>query len=246
MDDRTNDRSELDEYVARQLEQHYGKEAVRSAAMSSPPPPPKRKKQVFSAAAVLCAVAFITGALMLAGVLFTGGIPTKESPSDSSSNAMSSYTAPSSAVSSQTAETSLPESSADSEVNSTASSEISTSSEKLVENSSAPESASQAEEQYNIGLSSRADIEERSENAPQDEANSRSEKSLPETVSGDSYTEESYIIESDPNNNSETNPYDNVTTGRQTRAGVGVFLMLASLGCAAVLYNLYNDKENDI
>ena len=59
-------------------------------------------------------------------------------------------------------------------------------------------------------------------------------------------SEEGYVIESDPGNNSETNPYDNVTTGRRARAGIGIFLMIASLGCAAALFNLYSDTEDNI
>ena len=51
-------------------------------------------------------------------------------------------------------------------------------------------------------------------------------------------------ITTDFDNNSSTNPYDNVTTGRRIRAGIGSFLMLLSLVTAFVLNRIKHNMES--
>ena len=81
MSDKSN--NNLDEYVARQTESYYGSNKVQSISHSVPPPPPKKRPNKWhTLAAALCAVAFLTGAIMITGVLLTSRIPHSEIDSD--------------------------------------------------------------------------------------------------------------------------------------------------------------------
>ena len=64
--------------------------------------------------------------------------------------------------------------------------------------------------------------------------------SLPEIPDEGTVTE----IESDINNNESTNPYDNVTTGKRVKAGIGIFLMLMSLTISFVLKKTEIENED--
>ena len=79
--------SELDDYVSKQLENYYGKDIVNDVSRSAPPSPPSKKPgRGFTAAAVLCAVVFLTGAVMFTGVIFTNGIPASHSQKNDTSS----------------------------------------------------------------------------------------------------------------------------------------------------------------
>ena len=216
---RNADTQGLDDYVRGQLEQHYGSEIVNNVSRTAPPTlPPRRRKSSFSFAIVMCAVVFLTGAAMFAGVLFSGAVPTGGSTSSPSVSGIIDDTSSQPASSAADDTSSQPASSAaddtSSENVSSNAGEFSTSNGNNVE--------SQASDSY-----------------------SRIESyTLPE-IPSEPYID-SNIVQDDPNNNSNTNPNDNVTTGRRARAGVGIFLMIASLCSAVALYNLYSEKENNI
>lgn len=230
MSGRKDDQSKLDEYVLGQLRQHYGSDVVEKMSRTAPPsPPPKKFKKGFSFAIVTCAVVFLTGAAMFAGVLFSGGIPTSEH--GESSSAVSSEAASSTSKStSSTPVSSAVESSSSMPVSSAVESSSST------PVSSAEEYSSENTSTENASLFSTSSSEDVENSAVADYSRIDS-YSLPDTSS------DGYTIESDANNNSETNPYDIVKTGRRARAGVGIFLMISSLCSAAALYNLYREED---
>ena len=250
-----DEHNELDDYIMSQLERHYGKDTVKEAAKIAPPPPPKRRKPLLSIAAIVCAVLFITGALIFGGVMLKGGMGNITLPFalGSSQNESSEASAP------DTSSVISDNSSADSSSESVSSEEYTpgtppviydpendTGSETSSEESSFFEEKSSSED----GSSEEMFPEDPSETIsgneseyiyPEDEYESRrvDSHSLPSFEDDTEYIEES-------ENNSETNPYDNVTTGRRAWAGIGIFLMIASLVSAVALYNLYTDKENTI
>lgn len=240
---RNADTQGLDDYVRGQLEQHYGSEIVNNVSRTAPPTlPPRRRKSSFSFAIVMCAVVFLTGAAMFAGVLFSGAVPTGGSTSSPSVSGIIDDTS------------SQPSSSA---VDNTSSQPASS----TVDNTSSQPASSAVDDTSSQSASSAAD-DTSSENVSNNAGEfSTSNGNNVESQASDSYSRiESYtlpeipsepyidsnIVQDDPNNNSYTNPNDNVTTGRRTRAGVGIFLMIASLCSAVALYNLYSEKENNI
>ena len=245
MSGRPNNHSELDDYVRQQLEEHYGSDVVRSVSRTAPPSPPnKRFKKGFSFAVVACAAVFLTGAAMLAGVVIGGGLPTFGGGSTSSlPSEITSSQASSSAVESvSSAVASSAVESVSSAVASSAVENVSSAvASSAVENvssaaSSAVESVSSAasspyENESELSTSSENDVESSNDNYSRIES-----YSLPDIPS-----EGSVVIESE---DSAATPNESVTTGRRARAGIGIFLMIASLCSAAALYNLYNDKEN--
>ena len=297
------DTDDLDEYVSKQLENYYGQDLVRSVSVSSPPLPPRKLRRGFAFSVVMCTTVFLTGAAMLAGVLFTGGVGNADI-NDSAAELLpqSSSAAPSTPESAKTKSdrSSMRESSSHllnvekhdlrSEKTAeettkqenlpkiTSSEKSSTDSEKTVskesskqENSSDITSSEKSSPDSEKTVSKESSKQENSSDITSCEKSSTdSEKTVSEETSKqeslseisrgeipeDTHRERSYslpelseqpgyIIVSDPNNNSETNPYDTVTTGRKARAGVGVFLMLASLASAFALYNSYYDEENN-
>ena len=276
---RNADTQGLDDYVRGQLEQHYGSEIVNNVSRTAPPTlPPRRRKSSFSFAIVMCAVVFLTGAAMFAGVLFSGAVPTggsTSSPSvsgiiDDTSSQPSSIAADntssqpaSSAVddtSSQPASSaaddtsSQPASSATDDTSSqpasgTADDTSSQPASSTADDTSSQPSSSAAEDTSSENVSSSAGEFSTSngnnvENQASDSYSRIESYTLPE-IPSEPYIDGN-IVQDDPNNNSYTNPNDNVTTGRRARAGVGIFLMIASLCSAVALYNLYSEKENNI
>lgn len=220
-----DEHSNVDDYVSKQLESYYGKDVVSNVSRTAPPPPPpRRKSRLLSFGAVVCAVVFLTGALMVAGVFFAGGLPVSltDSGSDSASSAVPSVSESISAGSdsASSAVSSVSESiSAGSE---SASSAVSSVSESIPAAASSKFSTSGGES------------EENSE-SPQHSSRRRDDShALPDIDESDTY-----IIETAE----EPSPNGSVTTGRRVRAGLGIFLMLASLASAAVLYNIYTEQE---
>ena len=264
---RNADTQGLDDYVRGQLEQHYGSEIVNNVSRTAPPSlPPRRRKSSFSFAIVMCAVVFLTGAAMFAGVLFSGAVPTggsTSSPSvsgiiDDTSSQPSSIAAdntssqPASSAADDTS--SQPASSATDDTSSqpasgTADDTSSQPASSTADDTSSQPSSSAAEDTSSENVSSSAGEFSTSngnnvENQASDSYSRIESYTLPE-IPSEPYIDGN-IVQDDPNNNSYTNPNDNVTTGRRARAGVGIFLMIASLCSAVALYNLYSEKENNI
>ena len=220
-----DEHSNVDDYVSKQLESYYGKDVVSNVSRTAPPPPPpRRKSRLLSFGAVICAVVFLTGALMVAGVFFAGGLPVSRTDSGSESA--------SSAVPSVSESISAGSDSASSAVSSVSES-ISAGSE------SASSAVSSVSESIPAAASSKfstsgGESEENSE-SPQHSSRRRDDShALPDIDESDTY-----IIETAE----EPSPNGSVTTGRRVRAGLGIFLMLASLASAAVLYNIYTEQE---
>ena len=240
---RNADTQGLDDYVRGQLEQHYGSEIVNNVSRTAPPTlPPRRRKSSFSFAIVMCAVVFLTGAAMFAGVLFSGAVPTGGSTSSPSVSGIIDDTSsqPSSIAADNTS--SQPASSA---VDDTSSQPASS----AADDTSSQPASSAAEDTSSENVSSSAGEFSTSngnnvENQASDSYSRIESYTLPE-IPSEPYIDGN-IVQDDPNNNSYTNPNDNVTTGRRARAGVGIFLMIASLCSAVALYNLYSEKENNI
>ncbi len=276
---RNADTQGLDDYVRGQLEQHYGSEIVNNVSRTAPPTlPPRRRKSSFSFAIVMCAVVFLTGAAMFAGVLFSGAVPTGGSTSSPSVSGIIDDTSSQPASSAADDTSSQPASSAADDTSSQPASSVSddTSSQpasSAADNTSSQPASSAANDTSSQPASSAADdtssqpASSVSDDTSSENVSSSAGKFLTsngnnvESQASDSYSRiESYtlpeipsepyidsnIVQDDPNNNSYTNPNDNVTTGRRARAGVGIFLMIASLCSAVALYNLYSEKENNI
>ena len=202
-----DEHSNVDDYVSKQLESYYGKDVVSNVSRTAPPPPPpRRKSRLLSFGAVVCAVVFLTGALMVAGVFFAGGLPVSltDSGSDSASSAVSSV---SESISAGSESASSAVSSVSESIPAAASSKFSTSGGESEENSESPQHSSRRRDDSHA---------------------------LPDIDESDTY-----IIETAE----EPSPNGSVTTGRRVRAGLGIFLMLASLASAAVLYNIYTEQE---
>ena len=240
---RNADTQGLDDYVRGQLEQHYGSEIVNNVSRTAPPTlPPRRRKSSFSFAIVMCAVVFLTGAAMFAGVLFSGAVPTGGSTSSPSVSGIIDDTSSQPASSAADDTSSQPASSAADDTSSQPAS-------SAADDTSSQPASSAADDTSSENVSSNAgEFSTSNGNNVESQASdsySRIESyTLPE-IPSEPYID-SNIVQDDPNNNSYTNPNDNVTTGRRARAGVGIFLMIASLCSAVALYNLYSEKENNI
>ena len=288
---RNADTQGLDDYVRGQLEQHYGSEIVNNVSRTAPPSlPPRRRKSSFSFAIVMCAVVFLTGAAMFAGVLFSGAVPTGGSTSSPSVSGIIDDTSSQPASSAADDTSSQPASSAADDTSSQPASSAANDTSSQPASSAADDTSSQPASSATDDTSSQPasgtadDTSSQPASSTADDTSSQPSSSAAEDTSSenvsssagefstsngnnvenqasDSYSRiESYtlpeipsepyidgnIVQDDPNNNSYTNPNDNVTTGRRARAGVGIFLMIASLCSAVALYNLYSEKENNI
>ena len=238
-----DEHSNVDDYVSKQLESYYGKDVVSNVSRTAPPPPPpRRKSRLLSFGAVVCAVVFLTGALMVAGVFFAGGLPVSrtDSGSESASSAVSSVSESISAGSDSASSAVSSVSESISAGLESASSAVSSVSESISAGSESASSAvSSVSESIPAAASSKfstsgGESEENSE-SPQHSSRRRDDShALPEIDESDTY-----IIETAE----EPSPNGSVTTGRRVRAGLGIFLMLASLASAAVLYNIYTEQE---
>ncbi len=204
-----DEHSNVDDYVSKQLESYYGKDVVSNVSRTAPPPPPpRRKSRLLSFGAVICAVVFLTGALMVAGVFFAGGLPVSRTDSGSES-ASSAVPSVSESISAGSDSASSAVSSVSESIPAAASSKFSTSGGESEENSESPQHSSRRRDDSHA---------------------------LPDIDESDTY-----IIETAE----EPSPNGSVTTGRRVRAGLGIFLMLASLASAAVLYNIYTEQEDE-
>ena len=205
MSDKSN--NNLDEYVARQTESYYGSNKVQSISHSVPPPPPKKRPNKWhTLAAALCAVAFLTGAIMITGVLLTSRIPHSEIDSDNNISDESTASSDGSISSNFTKNT-------DHDISSKS------------DTSSNIDTSSKSDTSSNIDTSSKSDQNSSSENSSSRRVH---EDILTET---DEHTDFDISMESEP-----LSPNGSVTTGRDAQIGVGIFLMLASFGGATTLF----------
>lgn len=253
MNGENDKRFDVDDYVSKQLESYYGKDVVNDVSRSAPPPPPAHKPhRALSFAVVACAAVFLTGALMLAGVIFSGSIPTSSKPGVESSSPASS--------SASSNLSSLVSSAASTENSSAASSAVSSQAGSMISSEASSAVSSVVSSKASAAVSSRAEEENISEDTSAAESSGFSTsseenveshtESFGETSSAASWHIESYVLpETDDSSvyviETEDRAGENgsITTGKRVRAGIGIFLMLASLGCAAALYNIYTDEE---
>lgn len=227
MDDKRTSPGDLDRYIGKELESFYGADYVKQARMNAPPPRPPKRRRGLPLSITLCAAVFLTGALMLAGVFFT------DIPAHPTAGRIDTT---SSAVNSAIDNSALADNSSIAESSAVIKSSSVTENSSVVKNSAVAESSSVDENSSVVEKSTSENTSSKEE-----ESHSRHEYSLPELPSDGS----AFVPQSDPNNNSITNPYDNVTTGRRARAGIGIFLMISSLCCAAALANFYKDEEKE-
>lgn len=75
-----------DEEIFREILEYYGEETVNSAASSAVSPPKKRRKhrQLYTGLSIICAVIFLTGTVILGGVLLNVKEPLPGGNADSS------------------------------------------------------------------------------------------------------------------------------------------------------------------
>ena len=229
MSDKSN--NNLDEYVARQTESYYGSNKVQSISHSVPPPPPKKRPNKWhTLAAALCAVAFLTGAIMITGVLLTSRIPHSEIDSDNNISDESTASSDGSISSNFTKNTDHDISS-----KSDTSSNIDTSSKS--DTSSNIDTSSKSDTSSNIDTSSKSDTSSNIDTSSKSDQNSSSENSSSRRVHEDILTETDEHTDFDISMESEPlSPNGSVTTGRDAQIGVGIFLMLASFGGATTLF----------
>lgn len=242
--DNEHRRPELDEYLSKEITQYYGEDVINNIKSSSAPPPPilRRKNRILSAVGICCAVIFLTGAAMFSGVFLTSGIPAL-SENDRDTTSSTTITESDSDIPNSS------DNSTDTEIyistDTVSSDNISGEnifSDIEIDTDTSQETNIDTDTDKNI--LSESDIETNTDNISSANDVSSDNKtvdyfSLPE------YPDEGYIseIETDVYNNSSTNPYDNVTTGRQVRAGVGISLMILALITAFILNKTKSDTE---
>ena len=213
-------RSDLDEYLSKEITQYYGEDVIKNITSSSAPIPPKRRRhsRLISALSIICAVLFLTGAFILSGVFFTFGISGFKNSQDTESGIASNTSHSVEAESDSAVTSSAP--STDSDTSADTSTDNLTSEESSdTDNVSEIYENSQDIYSSTVGSSRITDY-----------------FSLPEYPNGGTLSD----VDTDVNNNSSTNPNDNVTTGKKFRAGLGVLFMVLSLLTAVMLDKIRN------
>lgn len=215
-----------DDYIFQEIIDYYGEDIIKSAdSVTTTARPLKRnkRKKIYSALSIVCAVVFLSGTMILGGVLLNTGYPLPENnPFDSHQETVLSQ-----------AEYSDSDSLNDTSETSKKSSEASSFSEKESEIVSSSKSSSE--------ISSSEELHSGSIN-PNSMVSSDlggKEYSLPEIP------DEGLVnsVATDNDNNSTTNPYDNVTTGDVVQAGTGTALMVLSLAAALVLNKMRANEK---
>ena len=76
------------EYLSKEITQYYGEDVISDIESSSAPNLPKRRRnsRLMSALGIVCAVMFLTGAVIFSGVFVTSGISGFGSGDDSDSD----------------------------------------------------------------------------------------------------------------------------------------------------------------
>lgn len=239
-----------EEEIFREIIAYYGEDTINSAALSSSHSPKKRQKKrhLYSALSIISAVVFLTGTMILGGVLVNEK-PQLFSENNSSvisseADKSSSISEPSDTVSNNIfvfsgSDTDITSSKAVSQnqSNHIPSQSKSTSSDIIISDSDDVSSRSTDSSEKNSDNNLiydtdilNSDIHETLD-IPYD---SDREYSLPPIPDEGTVTS----IHTDLDNNSTTNPYDNVTTGDVLQAGAGIFLMVMSLASSLVLNKL--------
>ena len=248
--------SDLDEYVAREIMQYYGEDVINNInRLDTPSPKKKRISRYRSAIGVICSVMFLVGAMIFSGVVIASEMPFAEKissdyPAETETSVSSSTDGITSVQShsktSDSTETSTASSHTESETSSAESSTDGTTSVKSHSESSdstETSTASSHTESQTSSAESSTDGTAKEQSVPENtdtETDSRHGYSLPEIPEEGTVTE----IQTDTNNNESTNPYDNVTTGKRIKAGIGIFLMVMSLTISFVLKKIGCDYEN--
>lgn len=220
----------IDDYIFQEIIDYYGEDIVKSAdSVTTTAYPLKRnkRKKFYSALSIVCAVVFLSGTMILSGVLLNIGYPLPENnPSDSHQEIVSSQ-----------AEYGDSDSLYDSSDNSSYTSEEFSEASMLSEKDS--EIISSSKSSSDISSSEELHSDSINTNSMGSSDLSRSEYSLPEIP------DEGLVnsIATDNDNNSTTNPYDNVTTGDVVQAGAGTALMVLSLAAALVLNKMRANEK---
>lgn len=239
-----NSRPNIEEYLSKEVEQYYGEDVIHQIEASSAPnvPAAKRRNRIISAMGICCAIMFLTGAAIVSGVIFTSGIPifggnVREQDSD----LLFSDTA--------TEVEFFSDILIDSDT-STQAENFSNTSEATTDTASDSDTSNQ----YDTDTASESDISTQAdlsavvsdEMTEENNNNDTSSETRIDYFSLPEYPDEGNLSEitTDFDNNSSTNPYDNVTTGRRIRAGIGSFLMLLSLVTAFVLNRIKHNMES--
>lgn len=219
-----------DDYIFQEIIDYYGEDIIKSAdSVTTTAYPLKRnkRKKIYSVLSIVCAVVFLSGTMILGGVLLNIGYPLPEkNPSGSSQETVSSK-----------AEYGGSDSSYDSSDNSSETSKKSSEASFLYEKDSEIISSSKSSSE----ISSSEELHSGSikPNSMVSSDLSSKEYSLPEIP------DEGLVnsIATDNDNNSTTNPYDNVTTGDVVQAGTGTALMVLSLAAALVLNKMRANEK---
>ena len=235
-------RPDLNEYLSKEITQYYGEDVISDIESSSAPNLPKRRRnsRLMSALGIVCAVMFLTGAVIFSGVFVTSGISgfgsgdDSDSDSDSDSDIVSVVSDKDKNKTESIVHGDISEIPTDKDIDTDNNISSSDDTENDIETDTSTE---------NITSKFFADTDTYSSNyntenilTDIDTDNTDTDRrtdyfSLPE------YPNEEYIseISTDVNNNSETNPNDNVTTGKKFRSWIGTLLMILSLITALAL-----------
>lgn len=234
-------RPDLNEYLSKEITQYYGEDVISDIESSSAPNLPKRRRnsRLMSALGIVCAVMFLTGAVIFSGVFVTSGISGFGSgdDSDSDSDIVSVVSDKDKNKTESIVHGDVSEISTDTEID-TSTENIT--SEFFTDTDSTSSSDTSTE---NVMSDFFTDTDTYSSNYAEENILTDIDTDITSTdrrtdyFSFPEYPDEEYISEiaTDVNNNSETNPNDNVTTGKKFRSWIGTLLMILSLLTALAL-----------
>ena len=247
-----------DEEIFREILEYYGEETVNSAALSAASPPKKRRKhrQLYAGLSIVCAVIFLTGTVILGGVLLNVKQPLPEESTDSSAVSSEIEKPDSSTASSDNGiyppsalTSSASEAVSDSESDNIfidSSNNDSYNNSVISENDRFPVDSVKSDSHDNSLISEIDSVPVDSvkgnshdnslikSETPETPTSNVHEYSLPEIPDEGTVTS----VHTDLDNNSITNPNDNVTTGDVVQAGIGIVLMILSLAVSLILNKL--------
>ncbi|MBQ5565551.1 MAG: hypothetical protein IIT42_01705 [Clostridia bacterium] len=279
MENKQNKNNDLSDYIANEIMDYYGEEIVSDAEKSTRPTPASpirnnNNNKLISVLWVLCAVIFLTGALIFLGMLINSDFSKSESTSTSGS--VSQKNTQHSDISSETtkrqssdAQSETSENDSNKKLSSSTPPLVSSSDNSSFHSEIYPEIPSGSEFQTESSTVSEKEINSDTE-CPSDsepdffdkfpEENSSNNTSVPSVQKSTNdkpyrvdyfslpeYPDDNGYIAADNTNlnNSSVNPYDNVTTGKRVRAGIGILLMTLSLVSAFAVGKLkYQEYKN--
>lgn len=234
--DSDRSRPDLNEYLSKEITQYYGEDVISNIESSSAPIPPKRRRnsRLISALSIVCAVMFLTGAIIFSGVFVTSGISGFGSGDGSDSDSVSVVSGNIESDTESIVHGDISEIPTDKDIDTDNNISSSDDTENDIETDTSTE---------NITSKFFADTDTYSSNyntenilTDIDTDNTDTDRRT-DYFSFPEYPNEEYIseISTDVNNNSETNPNDNVTTGKKFRSWIGTLLMILSLITALAL-----------